>query len=50
LQNFNEFLVIEKFIKEKFEKDQHGNDMYCLLDLDEKNPAEVSTDLFRTID
>jgi hypothetical protein len=23
--------------------------MYCLLDLDEKGPAEVATDLFRSI-
>jgi hypothetical protein len=49
LQNFNEFLVIEGFINKTFSKDLDGHDMYCLLDLDEKGPAEVATDLFRSI-
>jgi hypothetical protein len=49
LQNFNEFLVIEGFINKTFNKNTDGNDMYCLLDNDEKGPAEVATDLFRSI-
>ncbi|MFN9899822.1 MAG: hypothetical protein ACK55Z_13740, partial [bacterium] len=49
LQNFNEFLVIEGFIDKTFSKNKDGHYMYCLLDNDEKGPAEVATDLFRSI-
>lgn len=48
LQNFNEFLVIEKFINHTFDKDKNGNYLYCLLQGDE--PAKIATDLFRTIE
>ena len=50
LQNFNEFLVIERFINETFDKDKYGNDMYCLLDKEGEHPAAIATDLFRTIE
>lgn len=41
--------MIEGFINKTFDKDKNGKDMYCLLDADENGPADVATDLFRTI-
>ena len=41
--------MIEGFINKTFDKDKNGKDMFCLLDANENGPADIATDLFRTI-
>ena len=45
LQNFNEFLMIEKFIEVSFDDLDH-----CLLNKQSRDPAGCATDVFRTMD